>query len=459
MVRNNQRINNNIMNNTSGNISSISKLSFSKPKILAPAGDFISLRAAIDAGCDEVYFGVKGFNMRAGAENFSVADLPKVVKTCHDANVKANLAINTIIYENEDKNILKILKAAKNANIDGIIAWDMAVIDIASKLNLSIHLSTQASVCNYQSLDFYKAKIRNLKRVILARECSLDDIKSIIRKIRKNKLDVEIETFIHGAMCVSISGRCFLSQEIFGKSANRGECIQPCRRLYKAYSGSASTKDCSHLIKDSEENHELILGEDYVMSPKDLCTLPFIEMLIDAGISAFKIEGRNRNPEYVSTVVSCYREIVDYYSENKKLIAVDEEAKKKFHELKKSLLKKLETVYNRGFSSGFYLGKPSNEWSGIYGSRAKEHKQYVGKVMNYYSNISVAEVKVESFPLSAGEIVLFLGPTTGVLRLKADEMRTDNGTVKTVKKGDLFTIKTSKKVRMNDLLYKIVERK
>jgi len=418
-----------------------------KPKLLAPAGDFLTLRAALDAGCDEVYFGVKGLNMRAGARNFSVSDLKKISKLCHENNVKAYLAINTIVYESELAKVEKTIAAAKKAGIDAIIAWDMAVVEKAVKKGMEVHLSTQASISNYSALESYKKKIKNLKRVILARECSLDDIKKIILKVKKNKLGVEVETFIHGAMCVSVSGRCFMSQELFNKSANRGECLQPCRRKYGTY-----------LLKDPEEGHELLLGDDYVMSPNDLCTMDFIEDLIDSGIVSFKIEGRNRSPEYVHTVVSCYRTIIDYYIDYKAKIKKSKDEKKEFEALKKGLMKKLENVYYRGFSSGFFMGKPVNEWSGVYGSKGKEFKRYIGKVVNYYAKIGVAEVFVESYPVKKGDEIMFLGPTSGVIRQKLVVMHDDSGEIVSAKKGMNITVKSKEKVRKNDLLYKIVKR-
>ena len=419
----------------------------SKPKILAPVGDFLSLRAALDSGCDEIYFGVKGLNMRAGARNFTVSDLKKIGKLCKESKVRAFLAINTIVYESEMKKVDKILSAAKKAGIDAVIGWDMAVIERAVKLGFEIHLSTQASISNYDALESYKKRIKKLKRVVLARECSLEDIVGIIKKIKKNKLGVEVETFIHGAMCASVSGRCFLSQELFNKSANRGECLQPCRRNYKTY-----------LLKDPEEGHELLLGEDFVMSPNDLCTMDFIEQLIDAGIVSFKIEGRNRNPEYVSTVVSCYRTVIDYYADYKGKIKKSKKERVEYESLKKGLLKRLENVYYRGFSSGFFMGKPVNEWSGVYGSKAKEFKQYVGKVVNYYLKIGVAEIKVESYPVKKGEDIMFIGPTTGVIRQKLAGMQGEKGEIGNAKKGMIVTVKIKEKVRKNDLMYKIVKR-
>ena len=266
-----------------------------KPELLAPIQDFTSLRAAIDAGADAVYFGIKGLNMRDSAKNFELKDLKKIHDICEKNDIKNYLALNTIIYDDEIKKLKTLLERSKSY-IDAVICWDFSVIKEADKLNMPIHLSTQASISNYEALSFLKKKIKNLRRVILARELSLKQIEKIIKNIKKDKLNIEIETFIHGAMCVSISGRCFISQFEFGRSANRGRCIQPCRRSY--------------LVED-EEGTRLRLKNDYIMSPKDLCTLPFIDRLIKARISSFKIEGRNRSPEYVKTVVECYREAID----------------------------------------------------------------------------------------------------------------------------------------------------
>lgn len=425
-------------------------------KLLAPVGNFIALQAAIESGADEIFFGVQGFNMRANAKNFKQSDLKKVIKICHDNDVKAYLAINIIIYENELTKLKKVLKKAKEAEIDAIIAWDMAVVSEAEKLKIPIHLSTQASVSNYESLKYYKNKIKLLERVVLARECTLDQIKSIIKKIKRDKLGVEIETFIHGAMCVSVSGRCFMSQDMFGKSANRGECIQPCRREYDTIK-----------IKDPEENKELYLGKDYVMSPKDMCTMKIIDLLIDAGITSFKVEGRNRNPEYVANVIDCYRTIMDYYNEYKLKIKQNPDDKKEYEKLKKQLLLKLDNSYNRGFSDGFYMGKPINQWSGVYGSKSKEHKQYVGKITNYFKKIGVAEIKVTSYSIKKNDEIYIQGPTTGVIKQKVSDIYTDgidnnnnkcNIIIKEATKGKLISIKVEKLVRKNDELYKIIKK-
>jgi putative protease len=303
-----------------------------KPELLSPAGDWPSLIAAVKAGADAVYFGVKQLNMRAAAGNFDLAEIKKVVGYCHAHGARAYLTLNTIVYEKELGAVRKILIKAKEAGVDAVIAWDFSVIKEANRLAIPIHLSTQASVSNSEALDFVKRF--NVKRVNLARECTIDDI----RDIRK-KTDMEIEVFIHGAMCISESGRCFLSQELFRKSANRGECLQPCRRSY--------------LIEDMEEKHKLLVGSHYILSPKDLCALPFIKQLIKLGVNAFKIEGRNRSPEYVKTATETYREAIDEPLTKEKIMM---------------LMDKLKTVYNRGFSPGFYLGEPSTEaFTDVYG--------------------------------------------------------------------------------------------
>jgi putative protease len=275
-----------------------------KPELLSPVQDFVSLKAAIRAGADSVYFGAKGLNMRIGAKNFELSDVKKIIQICHKNKVKAYFTLNSIIYDDEIDKIKKILKTLKKEKIDAIICWDYSVIAECEKLKLPIHLSTQASISNFEALKTITKRFKNIESVNLARELSLSQIKDIIKKIKKEKIKVDIEVFIHGAMCVSVSGRCFLSQEVFGKSANRGECLQPCRRKY--------------LIKDIEEKHEFELGEDYVMSPKDLCALPFLDKLVDAGINTFKIEGRNRSPEYVKVVTEVYREAIDAVMEDKR---------------------------------------------------------------------------------------------------------------------------------------------
>ncbi len=391
-------------------------------ELLSPVQDFTSLKAAIDAGADAVYFGVKELNMRLGAKNFELKDTKKVIDLCHKNKVKAYFTLNTIIYDDEISKVRKILEKLKKEKIDAIICWDFSVITECERLNLPVHLSTQASVSNFEAIKILKNRFKNIKRINLARELSLEQIKSIIKQIKKNKLNVEIETFVHGAMCVSISGRCFLSQDIFNKSANRGECLQPCRRKY--------------LIKDVEEDHELELGEDYIISPKDLCAIEIIDKLIKARIDAFKIEGRNRSPEYVKVVTECYKRAIDKgYS--------------------KELLDKLKTVYNRGFSTGFYLGKPMNEWAGVYGSKATKKKIYIGKVRNFYKKVNVAEILIESSTLKLGDTIMFQGPTTGVFEEKIVSMEKHHKMIKKANKGERIAIKLRGNVRENDMVFLI----
>ncbi|MBR9691929.1 U32 family peptidase [Candidatus Woesearchaeota archaeon] len=384
-------------------------------ELISPAGDWISLRAAIQAGADAVYFGLKEFSMRAKAKNFKLNELKKVVELCHENKVKAYLTLNTIIYEDELDKIKIILEKVKEAKIDAIHAWDMAVVKEALKLKIEVHLSTQASVSNSEAAKFYKKL--GVKRIILARECSLNQIKEI-----KKNVKIEIETFVHGAMCVSISGRCFISQFEFGKSANRGECIQPCRREY---------------IVEDEEGKKLKLGSNFIMSPKDLCALPFIDKLVKVGIDAFKIEGRNRSPEYVKVVTEAYREAID----------------KGFY---KKLLEKVKSVYNRGFSSGFYLDIPtSDDWTDVYGSKAKKKKVYVGKIVHFYGKIKVVEIKLETKGLKQGDVLMVQGPTTGVHEQKISSMEIKHKKIKEAKKGKMVAVRLSKTARKNDKVFVI----
>ncbi len=397
-------------------------------ELLSPVQDFVSLRAAIDGGADAVYFGIRELNMRMGAKNFRLSETGKVIEICHKHKVRAYFVLNSIVYDKEIGKIKKILRKLKKERIDAIICWDFSVIKECEILHLPIHLSTQASVSNFDSLVYLKNSIRNLKRINLARELSLDQIKEIIKRIKKNRLKLEIEVFIHGAMCVSISGRCFMSQEVFNRSANRGECLQPCRRRY--------------IIKDIEEDHEFCLGEDYVLSPKDLCTADIMNDLIKAEISAFKIEGRNRSPEYVKTVTESYRQLIDCYPADKGLIG--------------SLKESLRKVYNRGFSTGFYLGRPEDGWSRAYGSMATERKRYIGRVVNFYRKQSVAEIIPEAGELKQGDTIIFQGNKTGVFRQEVASIEVNKKKLKKIKKGSRAAIKTQRTVRKNDKVFKVL---
>jgi putative protease len=397
-----------------------------KPELLAPAGNWMMLNTAIHNGADAVYFGVENLNMRAAANNFAVADLPKIVELCHSAGVKAHLTLNTIIYEEELEQLDKIVNAAKHSGVDLIICWDMSVINKCLDYKMPFCISTQASISNSESLKFYERL--GASRVVLARECTLEKISEI-----KSRTSLEIETFIHGAMCVAVSGRCFMSHELFNKSANKGECLQPCRREYE--------------IKDVDDKYTLILGEDYIMSPKDLCTIQFVDKLIETGIDSFKIEGRKRSPEYISTVVSTYRRAIDLYFEGNLT-----------KEIKNNLYEELQKVYNRGFSSGFYFGVPGGEsFTDKHGSSATTKKAYVGKVLNYYKQTKIVFVRLEAETLKVGDSVYLIGNTTGVINHKLSNMVKDNIEIAMANKGDEVTFVCEDTVRVNDKVYKIID--
>lgn len=381
-----------------------------KPELVAPAGDWSALRSAMAAGCDSVYFGLKGLNMRNLASNFDISEMNKVMKLLHKNKKRGYLALNVIIYNKEISKVKKILLEAKRAEVDAVILWDMAVFGLAKDLKLPVHLSTQASVANFLALKNYHGL--GVKRVVLARECGFSDIKAIVKRIAKGKLNCQIEAFIHGAMCVSISGRCFLSEYSFSKSANRGECLQPCRRQF--------------LITDIEDEAQYLLGQDYILSPKDLCTIDFIDQLIASGIAAFKIEGRNRSPEYVGVVVSVYRRAIDAYFSNKLT-----------ESLKAELKDELATVYTRGFSSGFYLGRPQQPKNST--SRRLEHtreKVYVGEVLKFYKKIGVAEVWVRDHPLRKGDQILCFGKNTQASFARVDDIQINHVFVDELKRGE-----------------------
>jgi putative protease len=400
----------------------IDNTNHSKTELMAPAGDWTMLRAAVNAGADAVYFGVDKLNMRAKASNFSVDELHDVVSFCKENKVITYLTLNTIVFEDEINEAEDIITTAKAAGIDRIISWDLAVAELCDKHNFPFCISTQGSVSNSLAASVYKKL--GAVRIVLARECSLEEIK----KIRANT-DLEIEAFIHGAMCIAVSGRCFMSHHLFDTSANRGECTQPCRREYEVY--------------DTTVDKSLLIGEDYVLSPNDLCTIEFIDKLIESGIDSFKIEGRKRSPEYVSKVVSVYRKAIDLYLE-----------KKLNNEIKKEMLEELKTVYNRGFSSGFYFEKPSSEeYAGIYGSQASTKKVYLGRVLNYFKQPKAAHVLIESGYVKNDDDILIIGDTTGVVEIKLDTMLRNDITVEIAEKGDEITFICNEVVRPRDKVY------
>lgn len=403
------------------------KTTLKKPELLAPAGDWATLNSAIAAGCDAVYLGTDSLNMRAKAKNFELSKLPKIVEHCHSHNVDIHLTVNSIVYENELTQLNEILDMTKSAGVDLVICWDMAVIQKCIEKDIPFCVSTQASISNSASANFYKNI--GAKRVVLARECTIDMIKEI-----KQNSDIEIEAFVHGAMCLAVSGRCLLSHYSFGASANRGECIQPCRREYE--------------IKDKDGEVEFIVGEDYVLSPKDLCTIEFIDQLIELGIDSFKIEGRKRSPEYISKVVSTYRKAIDLYFEEKLTDTIKSELKAE-----------LAKVYNRGFSNGFYFGKPGKEdYAEKYGSVSTTKKMYVGKVLNYFKEPAVAHIKLEAGNIEIGNSIYIIGENTGVVELELKSMMKDDVEAKEGKKGEEVTFKCSELIRLRDKVYKIVNR-
>lgn len=401
-----------------------------KIKIMSPAGSWESLNSAILAGANEVYFGTKLLNMRANAKNFELNELKKVVELCHKNNVKANLTLNTIIYDDELSLLDKILDSAKKANIDAIIAWDYSIISKCKNLNIPIHISTQASISNFESLKFYSSL--GVERVVLARELSLEKIKNIKKKAIEEKINVEIECFCHGAMCVAESGRCFTSQFLYNRSANRGDCLQPCRRKYN--------------VIDPETKKELSLENHYIMSPKDLCTIMIIDKLIESGINVLKIEGRNRPPEYVNTVTKVYKKAIELYYNNKLTI-----------EIKESLLKELELVYNRKYHTGFYLGTPtSDDFTNLYGSNSTKKKTFIGQVKKVYNKINVFELEINSESLSKNDSILITGKTTGSFETEIHSIRNaQEKEISLAKKGETvgIKIKSEKKVRIKDKIF------
>lgn len=400
-------------------------MNIKKPELLAGAGDWKMLTTAVNAGADAVYFGVEELNMRAKANNFELDKLDEVVSFCHDNNVDAHLTVNAIVFDDQSAKLDKLLLAAKKAKIDMIIAWDMAVIDKTLEYELPLCISTQASVSNVNAAKVYQRL--GAQRIVLAREVTLENIKHI-----KANLDMEIEAFIHGAMCVAISGRCFMSHHAFGQSANTGECLQPCRREYEIYDKSGDTS--------------FLIGEDYVMSPKDLCTIEFIDELIEAKIDSFKIEGRKRSPEYIHTVVSTYRKAIDLYFDGK----LNKEIK---HEMYEDLKK----VYNRGFSAGFYFGTPSgDEYTERYGNQATTKKVYVGKVINYYKKSKVAHIKLEAGGLEINDSIYITGNTTGLVETTLQSIVQDEKQINSAVKGEEITFFLEELVRPKDQVYKIV---
>ncbi|MCC8186155.1 MAG: U32 family peptidase [Bacteroides sp.] len=406
-------------------------------EIMAPVGSRESLAAAIQAGADSVYFGVENLNMRARSSSaFTLEDLQEIAQLCNAQGIKSYLTVNTIIYDEDLAAMRTLVDAAKAAGISAVIAADVAVMSYARSVGQEIHLSTQLNISNVEALKFY-AQFADV--VVLARELNMDQVAEIYKAIREQDIcgpsgkQIRIEMFCHGALCMAVSGKCYLSLHEMASSANRGGCMQVCRRSYT--------------VRDKETDVELEVDNEYIMSPKDLKSIHFLNKMIDAGVRVFKIEGRARGPEYVRTVVECYKEAIRAWLGNEftpdKIARWDE---------------RLRTVFNRGFWDGYYLGQRLGEWSSNYGSEATERKVYAGKGIKYFGNLGVAEFLVEATEIHVGDKLLITGPTTGAVYLTLEEARVDLKPVDTVKKGQRFSMKVPEKVRPSDKLFRIKQR-
>lgn len=405
-------------------------------EIMAPVGSRESLAAAIHAGADSVYFGIGRLNMRShSANHFTIDDLKEIAGTCKAQGIKTYLTVNTVIYGEDIKTMHEIVDAARAAGITAVIASDVAVMMYCRQAGVEVHLSTQLNISNIDALKFY-AQFADV--AVLARELNMDQVKEIHRQILEQNIcgpkgqPVRIEMFCHGAFCMAISGKCYMSLHDANRSANRGECVQICRRSYT--------------VTDNETGNQLEIDNKYIMSPKDLKTVRFIDRMMDAGVRVFKIEGRARGPEYVHTVVTCYREAIESVLDGT------------FTEEKKDLWdKRLSTVFNRGFWDGYYQGQKMGEWTKEYGNKATEKKVLIGKVMKYFSRLGVAEIAVEANTFSKGDKLLITGNTTGAMFLNADEIRYDLRPVDAAEQGWRVSIPVPGKVRPNDKLFKLVK--
>jgi putative protease len=405
-------------------------------ELMAPAGSYESLQAAIQAGADAVYFGAEKLNMRSrSSHNFSLKDLDRITGIAGEKGLNTYLTLNAVIYDEELEQARKIIHQAKKSGITALIASDHSVIRLAREIDLEIHLSTQLNISNIESLKFYS---NFADVVVLARELDLEQITKIAENIRQQDIRgpsgnlIRVELFVHGALCMAISGRCYLSLHQYGYSANRGECLQACRRSY--------------IVTEKETGKELEIDQEYILSPKDLCTIPYLDRILKSGVRVLKIEGRARSPEYVKTTTECYHEAI--------LACIDGSFNP---EKVKKWETRLETVFNRGFWHGYYMGQEEVELSRGYGSSAKKRKIYVGRGMNYFSRLGVAEFVVEAGHLEKGDEILITGPTTGVVEWKIDEMQVDYKKVDRVEKGEHFSIALPVIIRRSDKLYKVVD--
>ncbi len=404
-------------------------------EIMAPVGSFESLSAAIQACADSVYFGIDKLNMRSRSSvNFNFEDLKEIKDRCSQHRIKTYLTVNTEIYSNDIPLMQEIVNQAKRHDVDAVIASDIAVIQYANSIGQRVHISTQLNVANYPAVEFW-SKYADV--MVLARELSLNQVEEIVKQIEYNDLrgpsgeKIKIEIFAHGALCMAVSGKCYLSLHEFNKSANRGECYQTCRRGY--------------LVRDIETGYELEIDNQYIMSPKDLKTIHFLDRIIDAGVSVLKVEGRGRAADYVKTVTECYKEAVSAISDGTY-------GSHKIHLWEE----RLSRVFNRGFWDGYYLGQRLGEWSGKYGSQAALKKIFIGDVTNHFTRIGVTEFRILTGELSKGDMIMITGPSTGVWEGNIDEMRDSAGIVEFASKGMIIAIKTNQRFRTSDKLYKIV---
>lgn len=404
-------------------------------EITAPVGSWESLHAAISAGANSVYFGVGTLNMRARSSvNFTLRDLVRIVRICRKHGVRTNLTMNTVIFDHELIRVKRIIDSAVKNGIDAIIASDQAVIQYARKAGMSVHMSTQTNVTNMEAVRYWS---QFADVIVTARELSLPQVGNIVRAIRRQRITgpsgklVRIEVFAHGALCMAVSGKCYLSLDHYHQSANRGACYQLCRRPYR--------------VTDTETGIELEVDNEYIMSPKDLCTIGFLDKIINAGVSVLKIEGRGRSPEYVRTVTECYRQAADAVV-----------AGTYSPELAERLLGKLKSVYNRGFWDGYYLGQTLGEWAQQHGSVATRSKEYVGRVTNYFTRLKVAEIRMDSGMLQPGEKVYIQGPSTGSVELTLPEIRVELKPVEKTIKGECCSIPCETFLRRADKVYRII---
>lgn len=405
-------------------------------ELMAPVGSYETLQAAIQGNANAVYFGVGNLNMRSkSTNNFGYNDLKNIVEKCKEHNLKSYVTVNSVMYDQDIAQMKELLEQCKLNNVSAIIASDISVLEYAREIGLEIHISTQQNISNTEAVKFF-SKYADV--MVLARELNMKQVKEIYNNIEKENITgpngekVALEMFAHGALCMAISGKCYLSLHEYNKSANRGECLQICRRAYT--------------VTDKETNAQLDVDNEYIMSPKDLCTINFLDKLIDAGVSVLKIEGRARSAEYVKTVCECYDD------------AINAVVSKNYTKEKIDIwMNKLSRVYNRGFWDGYYLGKKLGEWSNTYGSRATKKKIYIGKALNYFSNIKVAEFLIETHSVQTGDQIIIIGPTTGVVEQEVNEIRVELKPVSSALKGERVSIAVKMPIRRSDKLYKLID--